>query len=107
MKWMFDYNFENNDTDYRTGNEVHVDFIAAKHWGPLAVGLGGYAYHQVTGDSGSGAILGDFKGRAYSLGPQVRYQFERFSVTAKYQEEFNVVNKPEGNKFALDFAFSL
>lgn len=107
MKWMFDYNFKNDDTDYRSGNEAHVDFIVAKHWGPLAVGVGGYAYRQVTGDSGSGAVLGDFKGRAYSLGPQLRYQFDQFSVTAKYQQEFDVVNKPEGNKFALDFAFSL
>jgi hypothetical protein len=33
--------------------------------------LAGYVYQQVTGDSGAGAKLGDFKGRSVGIGPQI------------------------------------
>jgi hypothetical protein len=36
-------------------------------------GLSGYYYKQVTADSGEGATLGDFKGKAVGLGPVVSY----------------------------------
>ncbi len=35
----------------------------------FAIGVRGYFYRQVTGDSGSGAVLGDFKGEAFGVGP--------------------------------------
>ena len=35
------------------------------------MGLVGYFYQQVTGDSGSGATLGEFKSRVVGIGPQV------------------------------------
>ncbi|MGE8538047.1 MAG: SphA family protein [Acinetobacter sp.] len=102
-KWMYDINFENKDTNYESGNALHVDYIVVKHMGPLAVGLGGYVHRQLEGDSGEGAILGDFKAKAASIGPQVRYQFPKgIAVAAKYQKEFDVENRPEGQKFALD-----
>ena len=40
------------------------------------VGLVGYFYDQLTGDSGSGAVLGDFKSRVAAIGPQVGYLFK-------------------------------
>jgi len=72
-----DFNTENNDTNYRSGTQVHVDGTLAQHF-PLLGGLAGggvsaYYYQQVTGDSGSGATLGDFKGRTIGLGPVVSY----------------------------------
>ena len=96
-------NSENKDTQYQSGNDLQVDHIVAKHMGPVAVGLGGYVHRQLEGDSGEGAILGDFKAKAASIGPQVRYQFAKgISVAAKYQKEFDVENRPEGQKFAFD-----
>ncbi|MBS7723980.1 transporter [Pseudomonas lalucatii] len=107
MKTMFDYNFENTDTNYRSGKELHADFIAAKHWGPWAVGVGGYAYQQVTGDRG-GAVFGDFKGRVYALGPQVSYTGPTgFNISGKFQHEFDARNKPEGDKLWITFSFAL
>jgi hypothetical protein len=62
-------NTENPDTDYRTGNEFHVDFVANQFLSEtFAVGVRGYWYDQITGDSGSGAALGDFESEAFGLG---------------------------------------
>ena len=73
----FTYNFENPDTHYQNGIDFHLDWGASQflseHW---HVGLVGYVYQQLTGDSGSGATLGDFKSRVMGIGPQVGYFFE-------------------------------
>jgi hypothetical protein len=46
-------NTENSATDYKTGTEFHVDFVANQFVSEsLAVGLRGYYYKQLTGDSG-------------------------------------------------------
>ncbi|WP_437880338.1 SphA family protein [Pseudomonas sp. LRF_L74] len=108
MKTMFDHNYENSDTDYRSGNELHADFVAAKHFGNWGVGIGGYTYKQVSGDSGEGAMLGDFKGRATALGPQLTYtSASGLNIQGRYQHEFDVQNRPEGDKFWLNVAIPL
>ncbi len=72
-----DFNFENPDTNYMSGTQMHLDGTLAQHfpiWGGLAgAGINGYWYEQVTGDSGSGANFGDFMGRTLGLGPVVSY----------------------------------
>ena len=108
MKTMFDHNYENNDTQYRSGNELHADFVAAKHFGNWGVGIGGYTYKQLTGDSGDGAVFGDFKGRATALGPQLSYTTASgLNIQGRYQHEFDVLNRPEGDKFWLNIAIPL
>ena len=72
-----DFNQEKPDTDYKSGTQVHLDGTLAQHF-PLAGGLAGagfsaYYYQQVTGDSGSGASLGDFKAKTVGVGPTVSY----------------------------------
>ena len=63
-------NTENRATDYRTGVEFHLDVTANQFLSPtFALGLRGYWYRQLTGDSGSGALLGDFKSDAVGIGP--------------------------------------
>ncbi len=63
-------NTRNDDTNYETGKEFHVDFTANQFlFESFAIGVRGYFYRQVTGDSGSGAVLGDFKGEAFGVGP--------------------------------------
>jgi len=39
----------------------------------MTVGAEGFYFDQVTGDSGSGAVLGDFKGMTSGLGPVLGY----------------------------------
>jgi hypothetical protein len=72
----FTYNFENPDTDYQSGIDSHLDFAASqflsKQW---QVGIAGYAYYQLTGDSGPGDPLGSFKSQVAALGPEIGYSF--------------------------------
>ena len=66
------YNFENDDTHYRNGIDSHIDWGASQFLNEqVHVGLVGYFYYQLTGDSGSGATLGDFKSRVSAIGPQI------------------------------------
>jgi hypothetical protein len=71
------YNWENSDTKYKNGIDSHIDWAASQflsaNW---EVGLAGYLYYQLTGDSGSGAKLGPFKSRVAALGPEVGYAFK-------------------------------
>ena len=41
----------------------------------IHVGVVGYLFQQVTGDSGSGATLGDFRSRIAGIGPQIGFIF--------------------------------
>ncbi len=64
------FNTRNQDTDYKTGTEFHLDFTINQFLSEtFALGLRGYYYRQVTGDSGSGARLGDFESRSVGIGP--------------------------------------
>ncbi len=66
----FMINTKNEDTDYRTGSEFHLDAMFNQFFSDtFAIGLHGYYFKQVDGDSGSGAILGDFKGESFGIGP--------------------------------------
>jgi hypothetical protein len=110
-----DYNFENPDTDYQTGVQVHADGTLAQHfplWGGLVgVGVNAYWYEQVEGDSGSGATFGDFKARTAGLGPVLSYVSKIGDVDVigelKWLHEFETKNRPEGDyvwfKFLMKF----
>ena len=63
------FNFENTETDYKTGDEFHFEWAVGREISPGVVfGLVGYDYRQFTNDSGSGAHLGPFKGRVDAIG---------------------------------------
>lgn len=73
----FTFNGENPDTDYRSGTEFHVEFTAMKHLSKaFAIGITGFHYDQITGDSGIGARLGPYEGRVSGIGPNVNYNFQ-------------------------------
>lgn len=95
------YNFENPATDYRNGVDAHIDWAASQFFSEqLHAGLVGYFYHQLTGDSGAGAVLGDFKSRTNGIGPQVGYFFpvgrSKGYVNLKGYWEFDAEHRPEG-----------
>lgn len=96
-KFMYDFNTPNHDTNYRSGQEFHFDYTAAKHFGKFALGVGGYYYHQTTDDSGAGAPPGGFRGKAFAVGPQFIYEGAKAGVILKYQIETHSENRPEGN----------
>jgi len=105
-KFMYDYNTENDDTNYQSGQEFHVDYAVGYHIGKeWIVGLNGYYYQQVTEDERDGNDAGN-KGRVFALGPAVQYNYKNMSFTAKWQPEFEARNKPEGNKFWFNFVYA-
>lgn len=108
-----DFNTENHDTDYRTGTQVHLDGVLAQHFpifgGLAGVGVNGFYYEQVTGDSGTGAFLGDFKGRTAGLGPVVSYSGKLGGLDMitelKWLHEMETKKRLEGNYVWLKVLF--
>jgi hypothetical protein len=108
-KFMYDFNTENNDTNYRSGQEFHFDYTLGYHMDKnLALGLGGYCYWQVSDDELNGVTVGPdgFKGRVYAVGPQVQYNYKNMSLALKWQREFGAEYRPEGNNFWLKFMWA-
>ena len=64
------------------------------------VGLAGYVYYQLTGDSGSGDTCGPCKSRVAAVGPQVSYNFnvagQQWSADLRGYYEFWAQNRLEG-----------
>ena len=72
----FTYNWMNRDTQYQSGIDAHLDLGASKTLsGGTTVGLVGYVYHQLTADSGPGAVWGPFYSSAAAIGAQVGRAF--------------------------------
>ena len=68
------FNARNTATDYQTGTESHFEWAIGKHFGEsISLGVAGYHYVQLTGDTGSGATLGPFKGRNNGIGPALNF----------------------------------
>jgi hypothetical protein len=105
------FNTENPDTDYRTGAEFHLDFTATQFVSEsFAVGLRGYWYKQISGDSGAGAVLGDFKSESVGLGlgflwtPPVGDG--RLSIAGKWMHDVYADNRFEADYFTLTGAWN-
>ncbi|MDC7705542.1 SphA family protein [Vogesella indigofera] len=103
VKLMYDYNWKNKDTDYRSGQEVHADY--ALGWGfgnGWVAGVGGYAYRQVTDDTGPNVAAHGNRGKAFAIGPSIKYDNGKgYFVTAKWQRESGVANRARGSEFKL------
>ncbi len=104
------FNDKNRDTDYRSGDEFHLEFAAMQHLSEkYAIGINGYYYNQITGDSGS--ATDDFKGRVNALGPALNFNFSLGNLPvfgkAKYLREFDAKNRMEGYAAFLQFAIPL
>ena len=107
----FTYNFKNPDTQYRNGIDFHFDWGAAHFVSKqIFVGLAGYAFQQVTDDSGQNPRLGGFRSRVLGIGPQIGYTFpvggmQGFLGLRGYGE-FDAANRAPGWSTWLTFAIS-
>lgn len=106
------FNWINPATQYLTGSEFHVEWSASKYLSKeLSLGLVGYFYDQLTGDSGSGNRIGPFKGSVTALGGQVGYTFRigeiPVSTNVRVYREFNVTNRFEGTAGYLSISAPL
>jgi hypothetical protein len=108
----FTFNVENPDTDYKTGTEFHLEWAIMQNLSKtFGIGLVGYHYQQVSGDSGAGAALGAFEGRVTGLGPNINYTLMcgkiPISTSFRYLKEFNAKNRLEGDAFIFSASMPL
>lgn len=105
-KIMYDFNTKNTATDYTSGQEFHVDYSMG--WGlgnGWVVGVGGYVYQQTTDDRQYGERIENNKGRALAIGPSIKYASSKgWFLTAKWQQETDVLNRAQGNAYLLKLA---
>jgi hypothetical protein len=76
----------------------------------LQLALNGDFFRQFSDDKVNGLKVGTdgFRGKQMALGPSIRWDFRPgLAVLFKYQREFDVRNRPEGEKFWLEFAVPL
>jgi hypothetical protein len=105
-------NNENDDTDYETGNELHVDVMLNQYFSDyFAIGLHGYYFNQLEGDSGAGAVLGDFKGESYGIGPSFLWipksMAGKFSVMGTWLHDLHASNRLESDYAAVTLAWQI
>ena len=105
------YNFKNTETDYQNGIDWHLDWGASQFVSKqVHIGAVGYFYQQLTADSGTPPILGDFKSRVVGIGPQIGFIFPVGNMQGylnfKGYKEFDAENRPEGWNAWVTFAIS-
>ena len=103
-------NGKNDDTDYDTGDELHVDAMFNQFFSEtFALGLHGYYYKQVEGDSGSGAILGEFKGDSYGIGPSFLWIPKagggNFSISGTWLHDLDATRRLESDYAVVTLAW--
>jgi hypothetical protein len=108
----FTFNGENPTTDYKTGTEFHYEFAVVQNFSKtFGLGINGYFYDQLSGDSGRGARLGAFEGRVAAVGPVANLNFTigklPVSTSLKYFHEFEAENRLEGDSGFLTVTMPL
>lgn len=103
VKVMYDFNGVNKATNYRSGQELHADYSVGWALGNgWTVGVGGFVYQQITDDKKNGVTVANNKGRAYAIGPSVKYDTGKgWFVMAKLEQEHGVLNRAEGSTFRI------
>jgi len=105
-KLQYLINFKNSDTDYTTGHEFICDYTVGQHLGNWMFGLNGMLYLQATDDELSGNDISDSKGKAFSIGPAIQYNYKNMFFNAKVQFDTNVENRPKGEKYWFKFMYA-
>jgi hypothetical protein len=103
------FNEENDDTNYKSGTQAHMELTAAQHfplWGGLGgAGVSGFWYQQISDDSGSGANFGSFRARALGIGPVVSFTGKLAGndliAEFKWLHESGVKRRAEGDTLFL------
>jgi hypothetical protein len=108
-KLMYDFNTKNNDLDYLSGQELHLDYAIGQKLSDFNLGLAGYFYQQVTDDEQYGnkvAFNDGNKGRVFAAGPAVKYSVKNMSFSLKYLFETVAVNRSEGGNLWFKFSYA-
>lgn len=109
------FNEENDETNYKSGTQAYIEATAAQHLpcfgGICGIGVAGYWYEQLSGDSGEGARFGDFESKVKGIGPTVSYIKEfgdrQFAAEFKWISEFDAERRAEGDLIYLKVVFAI
>ena len=99
---------EDQDTGYQNGDVFHLEATLQQYLplgskqNLLGIGVNGFYFQQITGDSGPGArLLGANEGTDIGLGPVVTFIHSsskyNFSVQAKWLREIDTKNRLSGD----------
>jgi hypothetical protein len=96
--------------DITRGNILQIQGGAsAVVFGPVTIGVAGYALWQTTADHGSAlpSVLRGARDRVYGLGPEVVVLIPalRLRVDARYEWDFGVRSRPQGSIFVAGLTF--
>lgn len=98
-------NGRNEATDYRSGNELSLEFSGGYRFAPgWSAGINGYVYRQTSDDRQAGAAVnGDGnRGSVDALGPYLAWSpAPGIGLVAKLQVESGARNRAEGRRFWL------
>jgi len=103
------FNSKNPETHYTSGDYFDIDYAFGYRPVPsvlrLQFSLVGYWFEQFTDDTLYGRqFLDGHRSKVFAVGPQVRYQFAKGGVALKWLHETSAENRPQGDRFQLQFA---
>ena len=100
--FMYDFPTKNTDplppavSSYQSGQAFHFDYCVDYAFRPnLRAGLAGFYYFQTTSDFRDGQDIG-FRGRQFAIGPAVKYDRGKFSVSYIANFESATQFRPDG-----------
>jgi hypothetical protein len=113
----FDFNTKNNETHWQTGDQFHLDGTVAVHMpvdtvgSAVGVGVSGFFYQQITGDTGKGDPNGSNEAMTTGVGPDLSFisnlsQKLHIAADVKWLPELSVSNRLQGNAVWFKVAFS-
>lgn len=100
----------NTATNYRSGAELHFEWTVHQYFPfGLHAGVSGFVFQQLTPDSGSGATLGPFIGRVFSIGPSIGYAIKVdgrvIDLSGRWYHDFGAQNHPQGDSIFASLGF--
>jgi len=103
----FDTSTKNTTTDYQSGDEIAIDYTAAKTIGKWTFGVGAHEINQLNSDTGTGTTTASTncaankgcKVESYGAGPLIGYQFGGVSITGEYNHNIYTQNDVAGEIF--------
>lgn len=109
---IFEFSQKNPADNFQSGDEVTVEVTGGYSPFPslpnLELEVTSFVFKQFTDDSQNGITLpGGNQGQAFAIGPQIRYNIEHGGFLGKFQHEFAVENRPQGDQFIFQFALPL
>ena len=81
---VLDFNTKNQDTDFLTGKIYYLDATVAKRFDKWNVGVVANLTKQIEEDELFGDKLSNTKMEHIKVGPMVSYDFDRFTLSARY-----------------------